>query len=66
MKRAKYYNKEGKEVMAESPVEYLKPVHGKNISYDLWEIGDMKVLLRCGIHGVINSNKSSVSAKDRK
>ena len=42
--------------MAENPEDYMQPLLGKNVSYDLWELGELRVLIRCGKHGKVKQS----------
>lgn len=37
--------------MTEDPKEYVAPTKGSNLTYNMWSLGNLKLLVRCSYHG---------------
>lgn len=43
---------------SEDVADYLAPVQDMNVSYDLWELGELRMLVRSRLHGVVRNRKT--------
>merc|ERR1711976_411208 len=44
--------------MCENPSNYESPEDGQNPTYNLWQLGDLRLLIRCKYHGTYKPFKS--------
>ncbi|ELT87497.1 hypothetical protein CAPTEDRAFT_223194 [Capitella teleta] len=51
-------NEQAEWEMCEDPKKYAVPPTGHNVTYNLWQLGDFRLLIRCKYHGHTKTHKN--------